>query len=98
MNLLARVYRSSVGKKYVMAVTGLLLFLFVIVHMLGHLPVYIGPNAMNEYAELLKSKPALLWTVRTGLFVIAVLHIISALQLAAENRAARPALRRRKAD
>ena len=90
MNLLLRAYRSSLGKKYIMAITGLLLFLFVIVHMLGNLQVYIGRDAMNAYAELLKSKPALLWTARAGLFIIAVLHIISALQLAADNRAARP--------
>ena len=90
MNLLSRGYRSSLGKKYVMAVTGLLLFLFVIVHMAGNLQVYLGQGPMNAYAELLKSRPGLLWTARAGLFVIAVLHIISALQLAAENRAARP--------
>ena len=90
MNLFARAYRSSLGKKYIMAITGLLLFLFVIVHMLGNLQVYLGPEQMNAYAALLKSKPALLWTARVGLFVIAVLHIISALQLAAENRASRP--------
>jgi succinate dehydrogenase / fumarate reductase, cytochrome b subunit len=90
MNLLARAYRSSLGKKYVMAITGFLLFLFVIVHMLGNLQVYIGANAMNAYAELLKSKPALLWTARSGLFIVAVLHIWSALQVAAENRAATP--------
>src|SRR5262245_15055896 len=89
MNL-ARVYGSSLGKKYTMAITGLLLFLFVIVHMLGNLQVYIGRDAMNAYAELLKSKPGLLWTFRGGLFIVAVLHIVSALQLAAENRAARP--------
>jgi len=90
MNLFSRAYHSSLGKKYVMAITGLLLFLFVIVHMAGNLQVYLGPEPMNAYAELLKSKPSLLWTARVGLFVIAVLHIISALQLAAENRAARP--------
>ena len=90
MNLLSRAYRSSLGKKYVMAITGLLLFLFVIVHMAGNLQVYLGREPMNAYAELLKSKPGLLWTARVGLFIIAVLHIISALQLAAENRAARP--------
>ena len=90
MNLLSRAYRSSLGKKYVMAITGLLLFLFVIVHMAGNLQVYLGREPMNAYAELLKSKPGLLWTARLGLFIIAVLHIISALQLAAENRAARP--------
>ena len=89
MNL-ARVYGSSLGKKYIMAITGLLLFLFVIVHMLGNLQVYIGRDAMNAYAELLKSKPGLLWTLRTGLFIVAVLHIVSALQLAAENQNARP--------
>jgi succinate dehydrogenase / fumarate reductase cytochrome b subunit len=90
MNLLSRAYRSSLGKKYVMAITGFLLFLFVIVHMAGNLQVYLGQEPMNAYAELLKSKPGLLWTARVGLFVIAALHVISALQLAAENRAARP--------
>jgi len=90
MNLFSRAYRSSLGKKYVMAITGLLLFGFVIVHMAGNLQVYLGPEPMNAYAELLQSKPGLLWTARVGLFLIAVLHIISALQLAAENRAARP--------
>jgi succinate dehydrogenase cytochrome b subunit len=90
MNLFSRAYRSSLGRKYIMAITGLLLFLFVIVHMAGNLQVYLGPEPMNHYAELLKSKPSLLWAFRGGLFIIAVLHIISALQLAAENRAARP--------
>lgn len=90
MNLLSRAYRSSLGKKYIMAITGFLLFLFVIVHMLGNLQVYLGPGPMNAYADLLKSKPALLWSARAGLFIIAVLHIVSALQLAAENRNARP--------
>src|SRR5205807_6779446 len=90
MNLISRAYRSSLGKKYIMAITGFLLFLFVIVHMLSNLQVYIGRDAMNAYAALLKSKPALLWTARVGLFIIAVMHITSALQLAAENRNARP--------
>ena len=90
MNLLARAYRSSLGKKYIMAISGFLLFLFVIVHMLGNLQVYLGPEPMNAYGALLKSKPALLWTARVGLFITAVLHIWSALHLAAENRAARP--------
>ncbi|HZM87258.1 MAG TPA: succinate dehydrogenase cytochrome b subunit [Blastocatellia bacterium] len=90
MNLFSRAYHSSLGKKYVMAITGLLLFLFVIVHMAGNLQVYLGREAMNTYAALLASKPALLWTARVGLLIITMLHIISALQLAAENRAARP--------
>ncbi len=90
MNILTNLYRSSLGKKYVMAITGLLLFAFVVVHMLGNLQVFIGPKALNDYAEFLKSKPGLLWTARLGLFVIALLHIISAVLLVKENRAARP--------
>ena len=90
MNVFSRAYHSSLGKKYVMAVTGLLLFLFVIVHMAGNLQVFIGREPMNAYAAALASRPGLLWTARVGLLVIAVLHIVSALQLASENRAARP--------
>ena len=89
MNL-SRVYRSSLGKKYIMAISGFLLFLFVIVHMAGNLQVYLGPEPMNAYAALLKSKPALLWAARAGLLVLAILHIVSAVTLAADNRAARP--------
>jgi succinate dehydrogenase / fumarate reductase, cytochrome b subunit len=88
--LLLRFWRSSIGKKYVMAITGLGLFIFVIGHMLGNLQVFFGPDVINEYAEILKSTPALLWPVRTGLLLIAILHIIAALQLAAANRRARP--------
>jgi succinate dehydrogenase / fumarate reductase, cytochrome b subunit len=90
MNLFSRAYGSSLGKKYIMAITGFLLFLFVIVHMAGNLQVFLGREPMNAYAHLLKSKPALLWTARIGLIIIAILHIVSAVQLAAENRAARP--------
>ena len=90
MNMLMQLFRSSLGKKYIMAITGLLLFGFVVVHMLGNLQVFMGPVALNDYAEFLKTRPALLWTARAGLLLIAVLHIVSALQLAQENRAARP--------
>src|SRR5262245_18693534 len=90
MNLLSSVFGSSLGKKYIMAITGFLLFVFVIAHMLGNLQVYLGRDQMNEYAALLASKPMLLWTARVGLFITAMLHILSAMLLAAENRAARP--------
>ncbi len=73
-----------------MAITGFLLFGFVIVHMLGNLQIFLGPNAINEYAELLKSKAALLWSARLGLLTIAILHILTAIQLVLRNRAARP--------
>lgn len=90
MTLISRFFQSTLGKKYLMAITGFLLFGFVIVHMVGNLQIFLGPAAINEYAHLLKSKPALLWGARGGLLMIAVLHIVTAIQLVLRNRAARP--------
>jgi succinate dehydrogenase / fumarate reductase cytochrome b subunit len=88
---MATFFRSSLGEKYVMAITGLALFGFVIGHMLGNLQIFLGPDQINAYAVFLKSKPGLLWTVRIGLLLTVVLHIVSALQLTRMNREARPA-------
>lgn len=88
--LLLRLWRSSLGKKYVMAVTGLGLFVFVIIHMLGNLQIYLGPEHLNAYARALKSTPALLWGARIGLLLIAILHVTAAAQLSRTNRQARP--------
>ncbi len=87
--LLSRIWRSSLGKKYVMAVTGLGLFIYVIAHMLGNLQIFFGPDKINTYAQFLKSTPAILWSVRLGLFTIVVLHITAGIQLAIANRRAR---------
>ncbi len=87
---LARLWGSSLGKKYVMAITGLGLWIFVIVHMLGNLQIFLGPEKINAYAALLKASPALLWSARIGLLVIASLHILAAAQLSLSNRRARP--------
>jgi succinate dehydrogenase / fumarate reductase cytochrome b subunit len=89
MNLLGALFRTSVGKKYVMAVTGLLLFGFVIVHMAGNLQIFLGPGPINSYAEMLKSKPALLWAARLGLLLTVILHLVAATMLVIENRRAR---------
>lgn len=88
--MLMRLWQSSLGKKYVMAVTGLGLFGFVIIHMLGNLQVFLGPETINAYAAALKSNPLILWGARAGLLAIVSLHIVSALQLARINRQARP--------
>ena len=90
MSWLLKFWDSTVGKKVVMAVTGILLVGFVIAHMLGNLQMFLGADAMNKYAAFLKSTGELLWVARAGLFVAAVLHIISAVQLTMINRAARP--------
>ncbi len=73
-----------------MAITGFLLFIFVIGHLLGNLQVFLGPEAINGYAEKLRSMPLLLWGARIGLLVVAALHIWMAASLTIENRRARP--------
>ncbi len=88
--LLLQLWQSSLGKKYVMAVTGLGLFLFVIIHMLGNLQIFLGAEKLNSYAALLKSNAGVLWGARIGLLAIVVLHITSAIQLAQLNKRARP--------
>ena len=82
--------RSSIGAKLVMAVTGIVLLLFVIFHLLGNLQVFLGPEALNHYAEKLHSVPRLLWILRLGLIVCVLLHILAAIRVAILNRAARP--------
>jgi succinate dehydrogenase / fumarate reductase, cytochrome b subunit len=73
-----------------MAVTGLLLFFFVVAHLAGNLQVFLGPEAINRYGDFLQSNVELLWPARIGLLAIVGLHIWSAIRLSAENRAARP--------
>jgi succinate dehydrogenase / fumarate reductase cytochrome b subunit len=90
MGALVRFWRSTVGKKVVMAVTGVLLVAFIIGHAMGNLIVFRGPAAFNAYAAFLKSNMSLLWTVRVGLLVAAALHIVAAVQLTRRQQIARP--------
>jgi succinate dehydrogenase / fumarate reductase cytochrome b subunit len=83
-------YTSTTGKKAVMAVSGCILFLFVLGHLIGNLQIYEGPERLNQYAVLLRIEPPLLWTVRVVLLAMVLLHIWSAVQLAARNVTARP--------
>lgn len=91
MNLFTRIWRSSLGKKYIMALTGCALFLFVIGHLIGNLQIFLGPEAINRYGHFLQSNLELIWPARMGLLVMVVLHIWSATRLTIENRAARGA-------
>jgi len=86
-----RFYRSTIGKKVIMAVTGLVLVIFVIGHMAGNLQVFISPEKMNTYAAFLQSLGELLWLVRLGLLAALLLHVLMAWQLTMINRRARPA-------
>ena len=90
MNLISRTWGSSLGKKYIMAISGCALFGFVVGHLLGNLQIFLGPEALNRYGHFLQSTPELIWPARIGLIVLAGLHIASAVTLTAQNRAARP--------
>jgi succinate dehydrogenase / fumarate reductase cytochrome b subunit len=83
-------YRSTIGKKAIMAVTGLLLVGFVIAHMAGNLQVFIGAAKMNSYASFLQSLGEFLWLARIILLVALVLHVLMAWQLTQIKRRARP--------
>lgn len=73
-----------------MAVSGCVLFLFVVGHLLGNLQVFLGPDAINRYGYFLQSNVELLWPVRIFLILMVGLHIWSAIKLSLENNAARP--------
>ena len=94
---LIRFYGSAVGKKSVMAVTGIMLLGFVLVHMIGNLKIYLGASHLNEYGEWLRmiGEPALprtvfLWLLRVGLISAFFFHIQSAYSLTRMNQKARP--------
>jgi succinate dehydrogenase / fumarate reductase cytochrome b subunit len=80
---------SSVGKKQIVAISGLGLVLFLIGHLSGNLLIFKGPNAFNTYAATLKSLGLLLWGIRLGLIALFVSHIWFTILLILENKSAR---------
>lgn len=88
---LKQFWQSTIGKKVVMAVTGIIGILFVIGHMTGNLLMFKGADAMHHYALLLRTSMPLLYAVRAVLLLSVVLHIVAAYQLTMLSRAARPA-------
>ena len=83
-------YRSTIGKKVIMAITGLIFVGFVIGHMLGHLQVFQSAEKYNAYAHFLQSLGGLLWLVRLVLLGSVILHVMMAVQLKRRSGAARP--------
>ena len=81
---------SSVGRKMIVAVTGVILLLFVIGHLLGNLQIYLGPEWINAYSQHLHDLGPILWMIRAFLLVSVILHIYFTILLAIENRRARP--------
>ena len=81
---------SSVGRKIIVAVTGVILILFVIGHLLGNLQIFLGPDWINGYSQHLRDLGPLLWAIRLFLLWTVVVHIYVTIQLAIANRRARP--------
>ena len=89
MNLVGSLFGSSIGRKILMAVTGLVLIGFVVGHLVGNLQVFQNPDHINGYAEFLRGLGPLLWIARIGLLVAVVIHIWAATVLTLENKKAR---------
>jgi succinate dehydrogenase / fumarate reductase cytochrome b subunit len=90
MNWVMRTVSTSVGKKQLMAVTGLLFLLFLATHLLGNLSIYGGPAAFIDYAAHLHALGNLLVVAEVGMAVALIIHVITAVMLFFENRRARP--------
>jgi succinate dehydrogenase / fumarate reductase cytochrome b subunit len=82
-------FRSTIGRKFLMAATGLILIGFVIGHLIGNLQVFSGPDAINGYSHFLQTLGPTLWVARIGLLVAVGIHIWAATVLTLENHAAR---------
>ncbi len=91
-------YRTSIGKKAVMAVSGVVLVGFVVGHLAGNFNAFRGPHAFNEYANSLREIPALLWGIRAVLLLAVTAHIASGIALVRQNNAARPSRYAKKQD
>jgi succinate dehydrogenase / fumarate reductase cytochrome b subunit len=91
LDSLSRFYASSIGKKILVALTGLILLGFVLGHMIGNLLIFAGPDAINEYGHLLQT--ALhgggVWIARIGLLAATVVHVVATISLTKANREAR---------
>ena len=90
MNLVGHLLRASIGKKFLMAVTGAVLLAFITGHLVGNLQVFGPPDKLNGYAHFLQSLGPALWAVRLGLLACSAIHIWMAVLLTLENHRARP--------
>jgi succinate dehydrogenase / fumarate reductase cytochrome b subunit len=89
MKPLVLLLQSSLGRKFIMALSGAALGLFVIGHLAGNLQIFLPKERINAYAHFLHTNPGLLWAARLGLLACTGLHIWAAATLSLENRAAR---------
>lgn len=86
---LIKFLRSTVGLKIIMGLTGVALFAFAVIHMVGNLQIFLGQEALNNYAQMLHASDEVIWGFRIGLGTVALVHILCAVTLTIRNRAAR---------
>lgn len=85
-----RILKSSVGRKILMSITGQLLIIFVLIHLIGNSTIFFGANGINAYAEHLHSLPPLVWLFRLVMLLAVGVHICYGVSLTLENKAANP--------
>jgi len=85
-----RLLSDSIGRKAVMAVTGLLMVLFVVGHLAGNSTVFLGQNALNSYAQKLHEMAPVVWITRIVMLVAVITHLVLSIQITLENEAANP--------
>ncbi|HKH82089.1 MAG TPA: hypothetical protein VKA25_00245, partial [Gemmatimonadales bacterium] len=90
MNRLRLLWTTSVGKKMIMAVTGVIWVAYLITHVLANLLVFQGPSKINAYSAFLHGTGGALWVARLVLIAALVFHIVAAIQLADRRQEARP--------
>jgi succinate dehydrogenase / fumarate reductase cytochrome b subunit len=95
MHRLLRFFATSLGRKLVVAITGIALIGFLLGHMLGNMTIYQSSDSLNAYGAALQGHP-LVWVVRAGLIRIFGVHVVTAISLALENSGARPTAYTRK--
>ncbi|MBP1763239.1 MAG: succinate dehydrogenase/fumarate reductase, cytochrome b558 subunit [Firmicutes bacterium] len=81
---------NPVTKKMLVAMTGLVLLMFLLIHLLGNLSLFAGVEGINAYAKTLHSIPAVVWLFRLVMAIVLIIHVRLAIQVTLENRAARP--------
>ncbi len=82
-------FSSTIGKKFLVALTGLFMILFILLHLAGNLEIFSGPDAVNQYAAFLRSMPKVLWSFRIALILAAIMHISLTISLTNRNHEAR---------
>ena len=90
MRPILQLWRSTIGKKIAMAVSGILLVGFLVSHVVSNLAIFADPEHLDAWGRFLRSTGPLLLVARLGLFVLAMIHVIAAVQLYARDKAARP--------